>query len=227
MISTLLPPTINLIQGLGKMDDLEIRMSLLDIQKMFYDPLETRISLDKGIHQQGLKLQTLVDTYDNRAVISIVSMLIKKFCSQFNLQKNMTDKQCTDLATEIVLEEAHKWRIEELVLFFDRAGKGDYGRPGDGMPYERIDKAVIESLMDKYFATDRSHAVWRIEDDIKNELLKGQAPVERSVAPMSMADIPNRYEAKRPSEVIIPGITTHYTPQQIDELKNQKNANDK
>lgn len=168
-----LPPAIRekniflpLIKSLAASDHLGAKLALQPL----YDKSSDRLELSKNVLKDGVNLPEVVKVIGIPATMSVVALMVQRFCQQFNVSKNMSASQVEDFAADLVLEfnnrKGNQVRLEELAIFFDRAGKGEFTRK-DGRPFifDRIDRGVLEEMMDHYFTNDRTAAVWAIEDE--------------------------------------------------------------
>lgn len=129
------------------------------------------MELTKLVFRQGAPIKPLIEAMGVVPVIAIVAAMIDRYCSQFNVSKNMNQTQIEDLAADLVLgfktRQGNSVMLEELAIFFDRAAKGEFEKKGKKLvPFDRIDRGLIEEMLDVYFETDRTQAVWAIEDEL-------------------------------------------------------------
>lgn len=133
--------------------------------------------------------------------IFLISEIIRNYCSQFNVSKNMTPDQIEDYAAEIFLDfrdrVGNSVMLEEIVIAFDRAAKGEFCDPRTGkklIPFDRIDRTLLDQFLDVYFEQDRDKAIQAIEDERNN---KARTPdgedlprmLQAGAAPVSITDI--------------------------------------
>lgn len=163
----------------------------------FYDGAEDRVEVSKRVLLQGSDLPDVAKLIGVPQLMALVSLMLYRFNGQFNFapSKKMTSGQIEDLAADLVLEftnrKGNQVRFEELAIFFDRAGKGEFEKR-NGVPFvfDRIDRQVVMEILDFYFETDRTQAVWALEDE-KEKAKRNQLGLEGSamVAPRTTAPI--------------------------------------
>ena len=156
----------DLIKSLATGDNLGHKLAL----QQLYEISPSRLDLSKNTILQGSNMPAIVQTFGLPLTMALVALLIQNFCNQFNVKANMTVGQIQDLAADLVLDfkdrRGNQVRLEELAIFFDRAAKGEFRKKdGTAFIFDRIDRSVIEGMMDVYFENDRTQAIWAIEDD--------------------------------------------------------------
>lgn len=142
----------------------------LALAKFYEQSQGDRLELSKLAIRQGSIIPDVVKSFGLSTAMSLMALLIQKFCNQFNVRYNMTPGQIVDLAADLVVDfnnrKGNQVRLEELAIFFDRAAKNEFTKKnGASFVFDHIDRAVIEEMMDVYFETDRTAAVWAIEDE--------------------------------------------------------------
>jgi hypothetical protein len=145
----------------------------------FYSKNRDTLSLSKAVILEGAGLKPLLETFGFIPVYSLIAAMIDNYCSKFNVLRNMTQSQIEDLAADLTLDfkkrEGTDITLEELTIFFDRAAKGEFIRNGKKLvPFDRIDRGLIEDLLDFYFETDRTAAVWNVQDERENKIKEAQ-----------------------------------------------------
>lgn len=129
----------------------------------------------------GTSIKEFVDGIGRVHAITLVAIMLRNFCSQFNVSKNMSQSQIEDYACDLVLDyydrrDTIAWKFEEYAIFFDRAAKGEFRKPnGDSFIFDRIDRDVIESIFEVYLQ-ERTAARWKIEDDAEAKKRAGDPP---------------------------------------------------
>ena len=144
---------------------------------------------------QGAALQQLKPVFGVGGLIGIVSVLVERFNSLFNFHasKKMTSAQIEDIAAELVLDFLDRKQtpvtLEEMAVFFDRAGRNEFINPKNGRPFifDRIDKSVIYEMLDFYFEDEkegRTAAVWSLQDEKEMKLreINAAPPMPRMTA---------------------------------------------
>lgn len=140
----------------------------LALREHFYDKCRSRHELTIATIQRGSALRDVIAAVGVENVIFLVAVMIRNFCQQYNVSKNMSQDQIEDLAGDLVLDfkdRGNQVRLEELAIFFDRAAKGEFNQDGKSLVFDRIDRGVIELMLDRYFEQDRTAAVWQLMDE--------------------------------------------------------------
>lgn len=107
-------------------------------------------------------------------IIKCLFLLIKDFCSSFNVVRNMNSTQMIE-AANLCFEESVDYRLEDFVLMFSLAKRGKFVTI-----YDRIDISVIIEIMDKYYVP-RAKAIQQIEIEKQEnyKLLQEQKQIEK------------------------------------------------
>lgn len=161
-----------LIKHLANNDTVSLKLVL---RENFYKKTNNAAELGILVFKEGTTFPELATGVGTKKTIFAVVCLIQNFCNQFNFGsgKNMNVQQvvdfATDLTTSFIDRKGNAVRFEEIAIFFDRAGKNEFKKK-NGQPFifDRIDRLVIEEMMDHYFETDRTAAVWALEDARNN-----------------------------------------------------------
>lgn len=108
--------------------------------------------------------------------IFLISEVLRNYCGQFNVSKNMTPDQIEDYAAEMYLDfkdrNGNSVMLEEIIIVFDRAAKGGFSDPKTGkkiVPFDRIDRTLLDQILDVYFEVDRTQAIHAIEDQLNDK----------------------------------------------------------
>jgi hypothetical protein len=111
--------------------------------------------------------------------IFLISEIIRNYCRQYNVSKNMTPDQIEDYAAECYLDftdrSGNSVMIEEIIIVFERAAAGQLCHRTTKkplVPFDRIDRTILDEILDTYFETDRTKAVWAIEDEKRERIEK-------------------------------------------------------
>lgn len=142
------------------------------LRETFLDKYRNKQDLNIAVLKTGTTLSELCKQVGKGETITVVAIMLRNFCAQYNVSKNMTQSQIEDYAADLVLDYAERrgvsdhlppemeaWKLEEYAIFFDRAGKGDFG-----VPFDRIDRGVIEQMFEQYMA-ERNAARWELEQE--------------------------------------------------------------
>lgn len=100
------------------------------------------------IFEQGTSLAQMDKQFGRSNVIKMIILLIEDVNYTLNVQRPMNEKQISDFAVEFYMDWYRYLRFEEMVAFFDGMKSGTYGQV-----YERLDKAVITQMWQKYDET--------------------------------------------------------------------------
>lgn len=91
------------------------------------------------------KLEMLIFDKGRKEVHVIVTLLVKDFCASLNVVRNMTEEQMIDAANMLV-DECDNFRLEDYVIMFQMAKKGELVKI-----YDRIDLQLITDILDAYW----------------------------------------------------------------------------
>lgn len=86
-----------------------------------------------------------------------IQVLIQNFCDSFNVVRNMTANQVFEAATYL-LDESHGFRLEDYVMMFTMAKRGQFVKIRD-----RVDISVIAEVLDGYWH-ERDQAGKRLQE---------------------------------------------------------------
>lgn len=91
------------------------------------------------------QIKQLVSQYGDNVILKNIFLLVKDFCSGINVVRNMNEDQMIDAAA-MLLDECENFRMEDYVMMFSMAKKGELFEFRD-----RIDLQVISEIMDAYY----------------------------------------------------------------------------
>lgn len=80
-------------------------------------------------------------------IIKILYLLVVDFCNTMNVVRNMTDEQQIE-AAHMLLDESGNFRLEDYVMMFTMAKRGQLGIK----LIDRIDLPIITQLLDAYWS---------------------------------------------------------------------------
>lgn len=112
-----------------------------------------------AILDKGLPLKNLQHSIGMADTVKLLTALIAQFVASFNVSKNMNAQQIQDLAFTLLDEYQSgsfycpSYRLEDFAVFFERAKKGEFGRP-----FDYVDAALILEWLAKFDA-ERSQAM--------------------------------------------------------------------
>lgn len=104
---------------------------------------EKNLSIEKAI--SGTLLKYLSKNGQEANLMILLSTLILKTASFFNIGKNITEDQAINTAS-LILEKYPYETLEDFVMVFKMAKKGELGKV-----YDRIDPQVIFEWCNQYF----------------------------------------------------------------------------
>jgi hypothetical protein len=102
-------------------------------------------------------------------MLSVLTLMVKDFCSSLNVVRNMNEDQMIEVGA-MLLEECDNYRLEDYVMMFNMAKKGTLVDIHD-----RIDLQVITRIMDAYHVR-RARAAQEIEE-AEDKMLQGLGSV--------------------------------------------------
>lgn len=119
------------------------------------------------------RIPHLVKGYGDQQVHALISALIGAFANSFNVVRQMTAAQITACAFDLMESAKEDWlAMEDLVLFFDLARKGKYGKV-----YDRLDQQTIFEMLELYREERHQDLVRSREERDAN--FRGLGPSER------------------------------------------------
>ncbi len=105
-------------------------------------------------------IKQLVETEGKKKILAILGLMIKDFCSSFNVVRNMNEDQMIEAAF-MLLDECDNFRLEDYLLMFSMAKKGDLVKIMD-----RVDIQIITSILDEYWIRRKNAAKKHSEDEM-------------------------------------------------------------
>lgn len=140
--------------------------------------------------EDGMPLVVMKNKFGLDNTAKIVAVLLTKFIKSFNVSKNMTEEQITDYAFTLVEEnisgsyENPSLRIDDLMVFFETAKLGRYGRP-----FDYIDSALIESWLDNYWEErSRKYEQYILVDKWERKSIGVERQIEAEKIPKEVID---------------------------------------
>jgi len=109
------------------------------------------------------KISDLVKKNGSPMMLKVIFLIVKDFCNSLNVVRNMNESQMIESAS-MLLDECDNFRLEDYVMMFSMAKRGDLIKI-----YDRIDISVITLIMDEYYI--RRKNVGRIAQDEQVERL--------------------------------------------------------
>jgi len=135
------PTTLHLLNSIIKNDRIAIKEaahSLIEAGAVKYEAL---LSIPQNNRLE--QMQKVLGTAETHLLIVI---LIDNFIDSYNVTAKPTAEQVLDCAYDLlVMAKQYCCAFEDLVVFFERAKKGTYGKI-----YNRIDGPLLMEFFDKY-----------------------------------------------------------------------------
>ena len=165
--STVDSSTRHLLTSIHKSDAIAIRTSIARYKESGR-PLFVNLL---AIHD---RIPRLVNVYGQKLIHAVVASLLGSFCNSFNVVRPMTPEQIMQCAFDMI-ESANEDQlsIEDIVIFFDQARQGNYGKV-----YDRLDQQTIFELFESY--RQARHEAFRSIQETKHLERKGQGPADRN-----------------------------------------------
>jgi len=98
-------------------------------------------------------IRVLLNQMDRQYLLFIISMLVRDYCSSVNVVRNMNEDQMIEAAS-MLIDECGNFRIEDYIMMFQMAKKGELVTLRD-----RVDLVVITAMLDKYWERRRDAAI--------------------------------------------------------------------
>lgn len=93
-------------------------------------------------------IASLVQQEGKKRLLAVLVLMVKDFCSSMNVVRNMTEDQMLETGA-MLLEECDNFRMEDYLVMFTMAKKGDFYP--EVKILDRIDIQVISQIMDAYW----------------------------------------------------------------------------
>lgn len=93
------------------------------------------------------KIEELVVSEGKSSMMKVLFLLVKDFCSSMNLIRNMNEDQMIEAAA-MLLEECGNFRLEDYVMMFSMAKKGQFPKI---KILDRMDIQIITQILDAYW----------------------------------------------------------------------------
>lgn len=107
-------------------------------------------------------------------MMKLLLILLKDFCMSMNVAHNMNEMQMIETAG-MLLDECDNFRIEDFVMMFAMAKRGQLGKL-----MHSIDMQVISKMMDEYYKLRRLAGERAYEDEYKQFEAMAPEPYERT-----------------------------------------------
>lgn len=146
------------------------------------------------------KIQQLVQTKGRKIMLALVVTLVKDFCDSLNVVRNMNQSQMLE-AANMLLDECDNFRLEDYVMMFQMAKRGELADIRD-----RIDLQLITDMLDAYWVKRKEEGEKRMIEQDRH--LNALGNPQRTNAPAMVWDDKKGYV----------GVQT--TPQKLGNLMN-------
>lgn len=90
-------------------------------------------------------VKDLAKSEGNNTMLKLLLLIIRDFCNSVNVVRNMNDDQMIESAS-MLLDECDNFRLEDYVMMFSMAKRGDLVKI-----FDRLDISVITAIMDEYW----------------------------------------------------------------------------
>lgn len=90
-------------------------------------------------------IQQLIAEHGKKTMLKVLFLLVKDFCGSLNVVRNMTEDQMIEAAA-MLIDECGNFRIEDYVMMFSMAKKGELVKI-----YDRMDIQIITAILDEYW----------------------------------------------------------------------------
>lgn len=90
-------------------------------------------------------IQQLIAEHGKKTMLKVLFLLVKDFCRSLNVVRNMTEDQMIEAAA-MLIDECGNFRIEDYVMMFSMAKKGELVKI-----YDRMDIQIITAILDEYW----------------------------------------------------------------------------
>ena len=107
------------------------------------------------------KISDMVVKNGSALMLKIIFLIVKDFCSSVNVVRNMNDSQMIEAAS-MLLDECENFRLEDYMMMFAMAKRGDLVKI-----FDRLDMSVITAMMDEYWIRRKSAGKAEQEESIQ------------------------------------------------------------
>jgi len=116
-------------------------------------------------------IRDLVNEHGKKTMLKVIFLLIRDFCSNINVVRNMNQDQMIEAAA-LLIDECGNFRLQDYTMMFSMAKRGQLVKIMD-----RIDISVITQLMDEYWKM-RNRAAEKL---LEKECLERLGPSARLI----------------------------------------------
>lgn len=157
------------LKGQGKMELVSVTRELMPGGKPSFESII-----------QYPMIKVLAAQHGENVILKNIFLLVKDFCSGVNVVRNMNEDQMIDAAA-MLLDECENFRMEDYVMMFSMAKKGELFEFRD-----RIDLQVITKILDVYWLIRKQAGQEIQEREIRH--LETMGPTTRTLDMMHQQD---------------------------------------
>lgn len=107
-------------------------------------------------------IQKLQEELGRKKTLLVLLLLVRDFCNSLNVVRNMTEDQMIETAS-MLLDECDNFRLEDYVMMFSLAKRGQLVKVMD-----RVDIELVGKMLDEYWQT-RNQAGRRLQEEAEKE----------------------------------------------------------
>lgn len=107
-------------------------------------------------------IRELIKQRSKKEMLVILSLLVKDFCASMNVVRNMNEEQMIEAAA-LLLDECSNFRLEDYVMMFQLAKRGELVKI-----YDRIDLQIITAMMDEYWKKRKEAGEKGLDEESKH-----------------------------------------------------------
>lgn len=104
-------------------------------------------------------IQMMVHEHGKKKLMKCIFLLVKDFSNSLNVVRNMNEDQMIE-ATAMLLDECGNFRLEDYLMMFQMAKKGELVKI-----YDRLDIQVLTEILDAYWLKRKRAAEGRYEKE--------------------------------------------------------------
>jgi hypothetical protein len=120
------------------------------------------------------RIPALTIVYGQKKIHAVVTALLTSFCNSFNVIRPMSTDQIVQCAFDIIESCTEDFlAMEDLVIFFDHARLGHYGKI-----YDRLDQQTIFEMLEQY--REKRHQAFMSHKQDEHTQFKVQGPDDRT-----------------------------------------------
>jgi hypothetical protein len=149
----------------GEITTVALSQKLVQIYK------ETKIDLRRGTttailavldkeDDKNLPLAIIIKDQGEEVCKMLLVMAVADLCKAFNISGNMSEEQVY-MTAEMIMDDFKYFKIADIRLVFDLIKKGNYGKI-----YDRLDPALVMSILHHYAAEREQAVINRHENEV-------------------------------------------------------------